>query len=394
MICRFSVEAERREQTPVDNLFITEYLPEAGGQEVAVYLYGLMQCYYASMREISISEALSIPPESVQKSFEYWQDKRLVRIIRDEPLTVEYLLATTPQVTTETPQKHHAFVRSLNALTAPRQFDMRELKVVFEFIETYGMEEGAVLELVSYCMQLKGRSVSANYLKAVAQSWCEEGVITTEQANRYLEDYASRRHGASEVLKRWNKRRKPTLDEMNLYDRWIKEWGFDSEAILAVCPELVSVGTPTFAILNDRLYELYSRHKVRKEDIVEESKDYSSDREFARLVFSRMGKIEPPTKSNVAQLAAFVNDRGLPKQVVLLAAEASADAERPFGLLKTILKDWCERGINTVQQAEKELVDRERRPKGRKKDMFDYEKQRKLSNADVASMYVNLDEDI
>ena len=32
--------------TPVENQFILEYLPEAKGDYVKVYLYGLMRCYH------------------------------------------------------------------------------------------------------------------------------------------------------------------------------------------------------------------------------------------------------------------------------------------------------------------------------------------------------------
>ena len=44
MNIHFSTEAQKREQTPVDNLFFSEFMPDADGEAVKVYLYGLMQC--------------------------------------------------------------------------------------------------------------------------------------------------------------------------------------------------------------------------------------------------------------------------------------------------------------------------------------------------------------
>lgn len=396
MICRFSSEAERRELTPVDNLFISEYLPEAEGQDVQVYLYGLMQCYYPSMRDTSIDSALSIPQSRVLRAFVYWQSKGLVRILSEEPLTVEYINATIEEATIADNNKYSKLVASLNALTAPKQFLLRELKYVYNFIEQYGMEEGAVLELVAYCIQLKGKRVSINYIDTVAQDWCEKGILTTERAQQYISDYLQKKHGASEVLKRWNKRRKPTQDEMDLYDKWISQWGFDEEAILAVCPQLVSVGTPTFAILNDRLNTLYLQNKTKKEKIVESEKGFSSDREFALLLFSRLGKIEPPTQTHIAQIGMFLHEKKMPEAVILLAADACTNADRPFGYLKTILKDWCEKGILTVPQAEQALVEHENKKKTSrpaKKDTFVFE-QRAVNNEEVAARFVNLDEDI
>ena len=48
MTCRFSPDAAKREQTPVDNSFIADFLPAAGALELKAYLYGLMQCWMIS----------------------------------------------------------------------------------------------------------------------------------------------------------------------------------------------------------------------------------------------------------------------------------------------------------------------------------------------------------
>ena len=32
--------------TPVENMFLQEYMPSASGDFIKVYLYGLMQCYH------------------------------------------------------------------------------------------------------------------------------------------------------------------------------------------------------------------------------------------------------------------------------------------------------------------------------------------------------------
>ena len=88
--------------TPVDNLFFTVYMPEADGMFVKVYLYGLMQCYHASLADDSIAEMLGITESDVRCAFVYWQAKGLVRIASDEPLVVEYLLTEQPALTSAT----------------------------------------------------------------------------------------------------------------------------------------------------------------------------------------------------------------------------------------------------------------------------------------------------
>ena len=386
MNIHFSPEAQKREQTPVDNLFFSEFMPDADGEAVKVYLYGLMQCRYPSMGDVAISEALDLPEGAVLAAFVYWQSKGLVRILKDEPLEVEYLTVEQPAATTAVPMKYRSFVRALNELTAPRQFNMRELGHIYDCLEVFHLEEKTVLELVSHCMEEKGRRVSIQYISTVAKSWADAGIITYEQARDYIANAMVRKHGAAAVLRRWNKRRLPTLDEMTMYDRWVRDWGFDDEAILAACPRLTSTSSLSFEALGDRLRELYEQNKVKAADIQADSESISDEKEFAR-----MGKVSTPTRDDVRQLSVFLEGpEGLPREVVLLAAEECADAERPFGKLKSVLKDWTERRIRTVEEAQKALTER-------KETIYPENRRRKRRDpfanyAETGVSHVNLDD--
>ena len=400
MNIHFSPEAQKREQTPVDNLFFSEFMPDADGEAVKVYLYGLMQCRFPSMGDVALSEALNLPEGAVRAAFVYWQSKGLVRILKDEPLEVEYLTVEQPAVTTAVPVKYRSFIRALNELIAPRRFNMNELGHIYDCIETFRLEEKTVLELVSHCMEEKGRNVRIQYILTVAKSWADAGIVTYEQAREYIANATVRKHGATAVLRRWNKRRSPTLDEMALYDSWVREWGFDDEAILAVCPRLTNTSSPSFEALGDRLRELYEQNKVKAEDIRADSDNVSDEKEFARMVFARMGKVSTPTRDEIRQLAVFLEGpEGLSREVVLLAAEECADAERPFGKLKAILKDWTERKVRTVEEATKALQQRQtqfaqadgrRRTRG-KNTLLNYAEQG-VSHANLDDIALDLDE--
>lgn len=248
-----------------------------------------------------------------------------------------------------------------------------------------------MLELVSHCMEEKGRRVSIQYISTVAKSWADAGIITYEQARDYIANAMVRKHGAAAVLRRWNKRRLPTLDEMTMYDRWVRDWGFDDEAILAACPRLTSTSSLSFEALGDRLRELYEQNKVKAADIQADSESISDEKEFARMVFARMGKVSTPTRDDVRQLSVFLEGpEGLPREVVLLAAEECADAERPFGKLKSVLKDWTERRIRTVEEAQKALTER-------KESIYPENRRRKRRDpfanyAETGVSHVNLDD--
>ena len=394
-ICRFSSDAARQEFTPVDNLFIAEHLPHATGLQVQVYLYGLMQCHYPSMGEQPLSEALGLSDEAVAGAFQYWQEQGLVRILSDAPLTVEYRALSADSGAGPLPAKYTALVRQINALTAPRQFGMQELRHVYDWIEVYGLEEGAVLELISHCMELRGRRVSINYMTRVAQSWAERGVRTCEQARSDIMAFELRCSGASKVLRAWNKRRKPTEAELALYQKWTGEWGFTEAAILAALPRLTVTGSPNFTYLDELLDSLRGRQLTGEAQIEADDEQAAADRAFAKLLFERAGKVEPATRTQRAQIAMYLHEFAMPRELLLFAAECSRGANEPFGRMKRLLNDWHDQGVTTIPQAQARLAAQAAAPTPKKvaRRGTDYA-QHAVSEADLSHLMLDLNEDL
>lgn len=366
MVCRFEQGSLRFELTPVDNRFITDYLPKAQGLYVQVYLYGLMQCYHASMRDVTIAEALGVSEEAVVAAFTYWQGEGLVRIVSDEPLTVEYasLSATDARVTGTA--KYGTLVQSINRLTAPRQFGMRELKHVYDWVELYNLSEGAVLTLVSYCLEKK-KNCPVGYMTSVAEAWSLANVRTQEEAMAYVADSDVRAHGANAILKSWHLRRPPTEDEMARYNRWTKDWGFSAETIEKVLPRMSQTAAPSFEKLDGMLRELYEAGKQTSADVARDDAETGAKEDFAKAIFRRAGKAERPTRSQANQLAMYVNDFAMPAELIEYAADCANGANEPFGYLKKLLNDWHTRKIATVEAAKEAYEAAKAAPSGRGK---------------------------
>lgn len=351
MTIRFSADAARNELTPVNNRFITDWLPDAGANQIKVYLYGLMQCAYPALADQSLCDALGLTEEEVTAAFAYWQKRGLVRIVSDAPLTVEYLEQRAPAGNDTLPARHTELVKRINTLTEPRRFDMRELKHVYDWVEVYGLDDGAVLELIAHCMDLKGRRVSINYISAVARSWADEHITTFEDARAYVAAYGSRKSGAEEILRAWNKRRKPTADELALYEKWTREWGFSPEAILATLPRITVTGGASFTYLDEQLELLRAGSKTEAEDIEKDDERMRQLRSFTLSVFERAGKAGMPSATQCEQLDAFLTGYGMDRELIFYAAECSRGANDPFGKLKRILNDWHNAGVTDIPAA-------------------------------------------
>ena len=79
--------------TPLENQFILEFLPEAKGDYVKVYLYGLLRCYHpeADMNLDRMSHELGMTEDEIAAAFRYWERRGIVRRISDHPPAWEYV---------------------------------------------------------------------------------------------------------------------------------------------------------------------------------------------------------------------------------------------------------------------------------------------------------------
>jgi len=392
MIVRFALETARRNFTPVDNRFILDYLPHASELCIRIYLYGLMLCYAGAGAETTLSDALGLSNQAVLEAYVYWQQQGLVRIRGEAPLIVEYLDIEPSEAGGVVPGKYANLVSALGSLIAPRQFDFRELKHVYDWIEVYGLDEEAVLELVSHCMDQKGRRVSVNYIDAVARSWSEEGVVTRDGARAHLAKYELRKHGASEILRQWNKLRKPTKAETELYEKWVSDWGFTPEAILAALPKLAVSGTPNFVYLDELLASLRQEGQTSKPEMERADAKTAQEQTFARLIFERAGKLEPATKTQRAQIFMYLQDYAMPRELLLFGAEQCRGANEPFGMMKKLWNEWHDAGITTIEAARAKMESHQSTAKPRQPRQ-QYQ-QNNLTDEQLEHLLVDLDQDI
>lgn len=392
MIIRFSLDAARRMFTPVDNRFILDFLPHASEVCIRVYLYGLMLCSMGSTSEADLGDALGLSETAVKEAYVYWQKQGLVHIRGEEPLIVEYLDLEPTKEGGVIPGKYASLVSALNSLIAPRQFDFRELVHVYDWIEVYGLDEDAVLELVAHCMDIKNRRVSVNYIDSVARTWSEDGITSREKVRAYIDRYELKKHGATLVLKQWNKQRKPTQDEMFLYEKWVGEWGFTPEAILAALPKLTVTGSPNFTYLDELLDSLRREGQTSAPEMAKADAKAAEETAFARLIFERAGKIEPATRTQKAQISMYLNELKLPRELMLFGAEQCRGANEPFGMMKKLWGEWHEKKITTIEEAAKSLESKATPHKGRSaKHQYP---QHDLSDEQLEHLLVDLDRDI
>jgi DnaD/phage-associated family protein len=347
------------EITPVENMFILEYMPEAPGEYVKAYLCGLMQCYFPQVSSADAERASGLNSEEIYQAFCYWQKRGLVRITEREPLTVEYCNCKRSQLTLDTsvlPYRYADLVEKVSAVLNGRVLSMNELRRIYDWSDVFGFEQDTIVLLVDYCVngRKKGPKVSMNYMDTVARSWADSGVNTAEQAARQIEEYEELNGGAAKLLKRWRAGRRPTEDELKMYAKWTREWGFDDDAIFAAASAATGAARPSFDYLNSVLLSYKEDGNTDEASITERQRDRDAHAEMARLAFKRAGVKRSPTADERVQIGSWIDDWNIPREMIFLAAEYSAGASRPFLMIKKLIGDWHKAGIATIKAAREE----------------------------------------
>lgn len=339
--------------TPVENLFLQEYMPRADGDFVKVYLYGLMQCYHpvesASLE--TMARELNMEPRQVENAYGYWERMGLVRRISDNPPAYAYInlkqLELNRAQDDDGLYRYADFNNSLQALFgADRLLHPQEFEVVFDWIENLRLPEEVVLMLVSTLIRSRGKRFVFKKDEKMALAWAKAGVRTAAEAEEMLRLSGERGDAIRQVYRKLGKRHAISQPDEELYDKWTKEWGFDQKTILAACDETTK-GVPTFAYLNGILERMRAQG-IRDEQAMRE--DMAMDAAVKEMLREAGMRSVSPNADSRSMLENFLAE-GFTRETIVLAAQRVARKGGKLDALLRTLEIWKEAGAKDAAAA-------------------------------------------
>ena len=335
--------------TPVENQFILEYLPAAKGDYVKVYLYGLMRCYHPEedMNLDRMCHELDMTEDQVRAAFGYWERRRLVKRISDNPPRWQFVNIKQLMVT-EDPDPEPEYAEFSNALYQAfdkvRRLHGSELNTCFEWHEELKLPTEVIIMLLNHMVSVKGRNFRIADADKVAAQMATEEIRTVEAAEEFFSRDEQATAGVRKILKKMGKRYLPSEAQTGMYRKWTKEWGFSHEAIEAAL-ELTAKGDPSMGYLDGILNGLRQEASLTPDRIMQSSRKTEGFREVLR----ELGKGEVSTRS------LQLYDRMLalyPQEIILIAArECGHNGKDAEDILK-LLESWKEKGLETQADTE------------------------------------------
>ena len=276
-------------RTKVENLFISEYLPDAPGDYVKVFLFGLMYAQYEiTPNRSELAKLLNLSVDEIAEAWIYWESRGLVRVLygkdsNDEEVNhivflskIEELYgkmseAPAPAVAEPAEAELPLYVsiddmdydevinsklidRRLRELyekyqvTTGRTVSRQEVSKIEDAVKVYGIEPEIFDFAIDYCADLEKYSI--DYIFKVALRWTEEGCRTVEEAKKLLDKHSRRNDCYRKVFKALGFNRLPAPIDREIMDRWFDGLNCSLAEVLDACSAAAGIREPNLKYVN------------------------------------------------------------------------------------------------------------------------------------------------
>jgi len=361
--CGFIKEYALFDDTPVENLFIEEFMAAAPGDYVKVYLCGLMRCYHPQQgNELTqMARDLMLEDQKVLDAMQYWERQGLVRRVSDVPPSYAYInikymkLGQSKQ--DESLYAYRDFNNQLQQLFgSARLLHPQEFSRAYDWMEVFELPQEVVLAMVAHLIEDKGAKFRFATGEKTAKEWADAGIRTREDAERHLSIGRATTQAAERVLKQLGIRRAPTVDELMLAQKWTGAWGFDEDALIAACGETTSGRNPSMGYLDGVLKRLHAQGQHRADDIAAGSaRSHAQDERVKAFLVALGQRGRAPTAADIT-LYEDALAQGFEPETLLLAAQQAARRSGRVEDAQRVLVSWQKRGLFTAEAAKAHLA--------------------------------------
>ena len=281
--------------TLVANEFIDNYMVNASGEYVKVYLY-LLRHKHEQITIEAIADSLNHTEADVKRALAYWQRIGAVRTdAQGEGAATQRQVAQGGQnsyAQRQSVQGGQGGTTSYAQQSAAREtsgqsgrqtysadqivklsqdddfsqllyiaqkymnkaFTPRDSEVLAYLYDGLHMSVELLEYVVEYCVQ--GGHNSMRYIETVALSWHEKGLTTVDMAQSYAATFTKNSFAVMRAFGLTD--RKPATTEMECMERWFRNYGFALELVLEACNRTMEAcHTPSFKYADKILSEWF-----------------------------------------------------------------------------------------------------------------------------------------
>lgn len=197
--------------TPIENIFLNNYLAIADGDSIKVYLYAYKKALEGFDGEETFEEIgqnLNLSPDTVADAFGFWEGQGIVDItshgesfscqfksLRELFLGLDDLSEKPEEQKTETPEPRQILSNDGDTtFTIKEMFDgieaiigtsllPNEIERIEELKKEFGQDRDLIVEGFNYSARTQNKK-NVNYVLTVLRNWAIDGILTMEDLTK------------------------------------------------------------------------------------------------------------------------------------------------------------------------------------------------------------------
>lgn len=283
--------------TPIENIFINDYMPMANGTYVKVYLLGFKYAHdrdeNIEVTNMTIAKHLNIPLEDVLGAWDFWEEKGIIKKIDETQVNYKVKFLNLKQLyiknnlsvlnKSDAQPKTYRYnaqdlieanqIPTINAMFNNIDNIMRRQTVPTEKLQIlgwmydYNMNPDVIEKAFYYGVERKGIK-NIKYIEGIIRNWYDKGVTNNEALLEHFKSNDERFYQYQRVMKSIGLVNKNiTEGDMKIIDKWLDEYKYSMDLILKGCDTSSKTSNPTVSYIDGTISSWYKKGIRKIEDI-------------------------------------------------------------------------------------------------------------------------------
>lgn len=258
--------------TEIPDIFFTEYLSQANGDFIKVYLCLIFLAKYDKDIKLNdLSKKLNIPFATIQAALAFWEDlgvvtKKVNGYILNSLQEIELHKSYAPNVTLSAEKikqnaKSEYRARAIDSINntyfqgimSPSWYSDIDL-----WFKKYEFDEQVMVALFDYCFNKS--ALHKNYVQTVAEAWSHNRIKTYNDLENHFQKYENMKKIKKSIAKKLGRFGNLTQFEEAYIEKWLLDYGFGLDIINIALKKTTSKANPNFDYLDKLLTDWHERN--------------------------------------------------------------------------------------------------------------------------------------
>lgn len=256
--------------TPVPDIFISQYIGQMSSDYFKVYIYCLfLDRYNKTINENTLSCGLNMSKETVKDALNYFIENNLATVehdvlilldIKDAQIQKYFQERTDPQQSKPNITKEQeTVIRAINNEFFQGIMGISWYTDIGTWFEKYKFDTDVMYQLFHLCYERNALS-NNSYISKVAEDWYSRNIRTDFDLQSYFKTRSKVSKTADRIAKRLRLYRNLTEYEEKTVEKWVMEYGYDFDVIDLALKNGSKITNPNINYFDKILTDWYNKN--------------------------------------------------------------------------------------------------------------------------------------